>query len=105
MLLAKNNFYARCQLSRGVTLLPLKVKIITTGQDRPPDATDILLGSVNNKFVKSFQRQVFFLRDWWKGFSVRNLVRPAHIARLQRALLSPQPLPYGPTHLIPLSLP
>lgn len=42
---------------------PLKVQVIATRQNGPPDAPDVLLGSVDNKFVKSFQGQILFLRD------------------------------------------
>lgn len=43
------------------------MKIVATGQDGPPDAADVLLGSVNNKLVESFQGQIFFFRDWWRS--------------------------------------
>lgn len=33
---------------------PLKMKVIPTGQDCPPDTADVLLGTVNDEFVKSF---------------------------------------------------
>lgn len=40
---------------------PFKVEVITTSQNCPPDATDVLLGTVNSKLMEAFQCQVLLL--------------------------------------------
>lgn len=40
--------------NKAVQISPLKVKIITTSQNCPPDTADVLLGSVNSKFMEAF---------------------------------------------------
>lgn len=42
---------------------PFKVEIITTRQNCPPDTADVLLGSVDSKFMEAFQCQVLLLWD------------------------------------------
>ena len=50
----------RCPVS------PFKVEVVTAGQDRPPHATDLLLGSVHRKLVESFQGEELLLWHWEK---------------------------------------
>lgn len=43
---------------------PFKVKVVTAGQNGPPQATDVLLGPVHSKLMQAFQSQVLLLWDY-----------------------------------------
>lgn len=40
---------------------PFKVEVVTTSQNRPPDAADVLLGPVNSEFVEAFECEELLL--------------------------------------------
>lgn len=44
-------------------VLPFKVEIITTSQYCPPYTADVLLGTVDNKFMEALQSQILLFWD------------------------------------------
>jgi len=40
------------------------VEVVTAGQNGPPDAADVLLGTVHRKLVETFQGQELLLWHW-----------------------------------------